>query len=325
MRVVVTGGAGFIGSAFTVGILENPIIPVDEVVVIDKLTYAGNMENLRECIGNPRFSFFQGDVSDKQFVTAIIQESDLVVNFAAESHVDNSILDSEAFMRTNVIGTHNLLTVGKDKSIKRFLQVSTDEVYGSISKGSWKEDFPLSPNSPYAASKASADLLVSAFHKTFGMNTVTTRCSNNYGPKQYPEKLIPVVINSIIHKRKIPVYGTGLNVRDWLHVEDHCAGIQRVLFHGKAGAVYNIGGGTELSNIAIIKIIIEILGEGENLISYVTDRQGHDQRYSVDYTKISSELGYGPTVDFSKGIAETVQWYVENIDSWWRSSSLDLA
>jgi dTDP-glucose 4,6-dehydratase len=321
MRVVVTGGAGFIGSAFTVGILDNPILPVDEVVVIDKLTYAGNMENLRECVGNPRFSFFQGDIADTQFVTSIIQESDFVVNFAAESHVDNSILDSEAFMRTNVIGTHNLLTVGRDKFIKRFLQVSTDEVYGSISNGSWKEDFPLSPNSPYAASKASADLLVNAFHKTFGLDTVITRCSNNYGPKQYPEKLIPVVINSIIHKRKIPIYGTGLNVRDWLHVKDHCAGIQSVLFHGNAGEVYNIGGGTELSNIAIIKIIIEILGEGENLISYVADRQGHDQRYSVDYTKIRSELGYEPTVDFPKGIADTVQWYLGNIDSWWQSSS----
>jgi dTDP-glucose 4,6-dehydratase len=317
MRVVVTGGAGFIGSSFVAQILENPLLPIKELVVIDNLTYAGNLRNIEDSKKDTRLVFHKGDISDRNFVASILQESDFVVNFAAESHVDNSINSSEIFMRTNILGTHSLLEVGLEKGIKRFLQVSTDEVYGSIDEGSWKEDFPLSPNSPYAASKASADLLVRAFHNTYGLDTVVTRCSNNYGPKQFPEKLIPVVINSIIRGRSIPVYGKGVNVRDWLHVSDHCSGIELALFNGVAGEVYNIGGGTELSNITIINKIIEIMGDGKSLISFVTDRKGHDLRYSVNWSKIKGELNYSPVFNFQEGLTQTVNWYIKNLDSWW--------
>lgn len=317
MRVVVTGGAGFIGSTFVSSLLQKSGNSLDELVVIDNLTYAGNLRNLGESADDRRFSFQRGDITNRDFVASVIQESDYVINFAAESHVDNSIKSSDIFIRTNILGTHNLLEICMKKKISRFLQVSTDEVYGSIEHGSWKEDFPLSPNSPYAGSKASADLLVRTFNVTHGLNTTITRCSNNYGPKQFTEKLIPVVIKSILQNKEIPVYGTGTNVRDWLHVDDHCVGLEKALFNGRSGEIYNIGGGTELSNISLVYKIIDIMGKGKELVSFVTDRKGHDRRYSVDYTKIKEELGYSPSVDFISGMTETIEWYVNNIDSWW--------
>jgi dTDP-glucose 4,6-dehydratase len=325
MRVVVTGGAGFIGSAFVDRILNNPGTLVDEVLVIDKLTYAGNLRNLSQWNHEKRLKFLEADICDVEIMESTLQKNDYVVNFAAESHVDNSIKDSAAFIQTNVFGTHNLLLACKQKEVARFLQVSTDEVYGSIKSGSWDENFPLSPNSPYAASKASSDLMVRSFHRTYGLNTVITRCSNNYGTRQFPEKLIPVVIKSLLSGKKIPVYGDGQNVRDWLHVDDHCYGIELALLEGKAGEIYNIGGGTELSNLDIVKEIIGLMEMSTDSISFVEDRKGHDFRYSVDYKKIKDELGYSPIVNFKDGLMDTVKWYLDNLEHWWQDKPTKLA
>jgi dTDP-glucose 4,6-dehydratase len=324
MRVVVTGGAGFIGSAFVDRILNNPETQFGDVLVVDRLTYAGNLRNLAKWRHEKRLKFLEANICDVELMEATLEKNDYVVNFAAESHVDNSIKDSEAFIRTNVLGTHSLLQASKQKEIARFLQVSTDEVYGSINSGSWDENFLLSPNSPYAASKASGDLMVRSFHKTYGLDTVITRCSNNYGTRQFPEKLIPVVIKSLLSGKKIPVYGDGKNVRDWMHVDDHCYGIELALLEGKAGEIYNIGGGTELSNLDIVREIIELMEMSFDSISFVEDRKGHDFRYSVDYKKIHDELGYSPKVNFKIGLKETVRWYLDNLGHWWEDKPKNL-
>ncbi len=308
MRVLVTGGAGFIGSNFTRMALGGDFESITEVTVLDKLTYAGDRNNLHFAENNPRFEFIQGDICDPLVVREALEGVDAIVNFAAESHVDRSIENSTEFIRTNILGVQVLLDAALEVGIKRYLQVSTDEVYGSISEGSWTETEPLLPNSPYAASKASADLLVRAYNRTHQLNTVITRCSNNYGPNQYPEKLIPLFVSKLIKGEKVPVYGNGLNVRDWLHVDDHCRGIAIVLEKGLAGEIYNIGGGTELSNIELTKLLVEPFGKFEDFVEYVEDRKGHDLRYSVNWDKIST-LGYRPLVDFQSGIANAIKWY----------------
>jgi len=312
MKILVTGGAGFIGSNFVEMALRGDFADIDEVVVLDKLTYAGSLENLEFALGNPSFSFIQGDICDPGVVTKAIEGVDAVLNFAAESHVDRSIEDSSEFVRTNVLGVQVLLEACLKAGIKRFLQVSTDEVYGTIDSGSWTEDEPLLPNSPYAASKASADLLVRSYFRTHNMNVVTTRCSNNYGPRQYPEKLIPFFVSRLLKGEKVPIYGDGLNVRDWLHVEDHCRGIALVLSKGVAGEVYNIGGGTELTNIALTTQLVNLLGLDTDTFEYVSDRKGHDLRYSVNWSKLQ-RLGYKPSIDFLDGLARTVNHYRLNM------------
>ena len=308
MRVLVTGGAGFIGSNFTRMALGGDFESITVVTILDKLTYAGDRNNLHFTENNPRFEFIQGDICDPLVVREALEGVDAIVNFAAESHVDRSIENSTEFIRTNILGVQVLLDAALEVGIKRYLQVSTDEVYGSISEGSWTETEPLLPNSPYAASKASADLLVRAYNRTHQLNTVITRCSNNYGPNQYPEKLIPLFVSKLIKGEKVPVYGNGLNVRDWLHVDDHCRGIAIVLEKGLAGEIYNIGGGTELSNIELTKLLVEPFGKFEDFVEYVEDRKGHDLRYSVNWDKIST-LGYRPLVDFQTGIANAIKWY----------------
>ena len=308
MKVLVTGGAGFIGSNFVKMALRGEFSNISEVVVLDKLTYAGSLANLEFALGNPRFTFIEGDICDPICVSKALEGVDSVINFAAESHVDRSILDSSEFVRTNVLGVQVLLEASLKTDIQRFLQVSTDEVYGSIAAGSWAETEPLLPNSPYAASKASADLLVRSYFQTHKMNVVITRCSNNYGPNQYPEKLIPLFVKKLLLGERVPIYGDGLNVRDWLHVEDHCRGISLVLQKGVAGEIYNIGGGTELTNISLTKKLINLLGLESSYIEYVIDRKGHDIRYSVNWSKIHS-LGYSPLVPWETGISETVADY----------------
>jgi dTDP-glucose 4,6-dehydratase len=286
--------------------------------VLDKLTYAGVLGNL-ECIQNiPGYSFIQGDICDVELVNSLIEDVDAIVNFAAESHVDRSIFGSSDFVQTNIVGVQVLLDAIKASGRKiRFLQVSTDEVYGSIESGSWTEDWPLLPNSPYSASKASGELLARSYNRTHGMEVVITRCSNNYGTHHFPEKLIPLFITNLIEGKKVPVYGTGENVRDWLHVDDHCRGIYAVLMYGRAGEVYNIGGGRELTNNEITSLILEAMGADKSSIEYVEDRKGHDFRYSVDWTKINRELGYEPKVKFEDGLRETIQWYRDN-EAWWK-------
>ena len=308
MRVLVTGGAGFIGSNFTRMALRGDFESITEVTVLDKLTYAGDRNNLHFAERNPRFKFIQGDICDPFVVRQALDGVDAILNFAAESHVDRSIENSTEFIRTNILGVQVLLDAALEVGVKRYLQVSTDEVYGSISEGSWTETEPLLPNSPYAASKASADLLVRAYNRTHQLNTVITRCSNNYGPNQYPEKLIPLFVSKLIKGEKVPVYGNGLNVRDWLHVDDHCRGIAIVLEKGLSGEIYNIGGGTELSNIELTKLLVEPFGKFEDFVEYVEDRKGHDLRYSVNWDKIST-IGYRPIVDFQTGIANAIKWY----------------
>ena len=308
MRVLVTGGAGFIGSNFTRMALRGDFESITEVTVLDKLTYAGDRNNLHFAERNPRFKFIQGDICDPFVVRQALDGVDAILNFAAESHVDRSIENSTEFIRTNILGVQVLLDAALEVGVKRYLQVSTDEVYGSISEGSWTETEPLLPNSPYAASKASADLLVRAYNRTHQLNTVITRCSNNYGPNQYPEKLIPLFVSKLIKGEKVPVYGNGLNVRDWLHVDDHCRGIAIVLEKGLSGEIYNIGGGTELSNIELTKLLVEPFGKFEDFVEYVEDRKGHDLRYSVNWDKISI-IGYRPLVDFQTGIANAIKWY----------------
>jgi len=318
MRLLVTGAAGFIGSNFVRMIANGKIAGISSVAVLDKLTYAGVSENLLSAQSISDYSFTQGDICDTKLVTSMLEGVDAVINFAAESHVDRSINGASDFVQTNIVGVQVLLDAIKGSGRKiRFLQVSTDEVYGSIESGSWTEDWPLLPNSPYSASKASGELLARAYKKTHDMDIVITRCSNNYGTHHFPEKLIPLFITNLIEGKKVPVYGTGENVRDWLHVDDHCRGIYSVLMNGRSGEVYNIGGGRELTNNEITSRILEVMGADESSIEYVEDRKGHDLRYSVDWTKIKLELGYEPQVRFEDGLRETIQWYCEN-ETWWK-------
>lgn len=319
MKLLVTGGAGFIGSQYVRSLLMTERgKDVTQITVLDLLTYAGNLANLAPVENSPWYTFVKGDINDGALVEALMQESDAVVHFAAESHVDRSIAGSTEFIRTNVLGTHTLLEAARNSNLGRFVHVSTDEVYGSIARGSWPETDPLLPNSPYAASKASSDLLVRSYFRTHGLDTVTTRCSNNYGPYQYPEKLIPLFATNLIDGLQVPLYGEGLNVRDWLHVDDHCNGIHLALTKGKAGEIYNIGGGTELNNLEMTRLILGDFGaDWNNSVKSVEDRKGHDLRYSVDWRKAQVELGYEPKVSFQDGLAATIQWYRDN-EHWWR-------
>jgi len=319
MKILVTGGAGFIGSNFVRMALTDklPNFNVDEIVVLDLLTYAGDEENLAPIATDKRYKFVKGDIRDLELAKKLMRQTDYVVHFAAESHVDRSIEGGSEFVSTNVMGTQVLLDAARNSNIKRFLHVSTDEVYGSISEGSWPEDHPLLPNSPYSASKAGSDLLVRAYNRTHKLDTVITRCSNNYGQYQFPEKVMPLFITNIIEGKKVPLYGNGLNVRDWLHVDDHCRGIALALTKGKAGEVYNIGGGTELTNVELTHKILAAMGVGEEFIQPVEDRKGHDLRYSVDITKINTDLGYSPQVNFEEGLQKTINWYKSN-EVWWR-------
>ena len=321
MKIVVTGGAGFIGSNFVRVVLESR--PDWSVVNIDKLTYAGNLENLKGLEEHPRYRFVKGDITDRNDVESVIDpDTDAVLNFAAESHVDRSIHDATDFIRTNIEGTQKLLDVSRQRGIERFLQVSTDEVYGSLGpEGKFTEDTPLAPNSPYSASKTSADLLVRAAVHTHGMNCTITRCSNNYGPYQFPEKLIPLMISNALEEQELPVYGDGANVRDWIYVEDHCRAILAVLEKGRAGEVYNIGSDNEWKNIDIVKLILSKLDRPESLIKFVKDRPGHDQRYAIDNAKIEGEIGWKPEVSFEDGIQKTIQWYLDNREWWERIKS----
>ena len=315
MKILVTGGAGFIGSNFIRYLLNHH--PSHTIINIDKLTYAGNLDNLKDVEGNHRYFFVRGDIADSECVTRIIDDGvDAIVNFAAESHVDRSIEDAGIFLKTNVLGTQVLLEAGRRKGIKRFIQVSTDEVYGSLGpEGSFAEDSPLKPNSPYAASKTAADLLVRAYHKTFGFPGIVTRCSNNYGPYQFPEKLIPLFITNALAQEPLPLYGDGLNIRDWIQVEDHCRAIDLILHQGAIGEIYNIGGGAEKTNLELTRIILKKLNRPETLIRYVKDRPGHDRRYAIDPGKLKRELGWKPLYTFERGIEETIRWYGEN--TWW--------
>lgn len=286
------------------------------VTVLDKLTYAGTLTNLAG-LPSDSFEFVQGDICDQELTRQLADRHDTIINFAAESHVDRSIVGSRKFVLTNVLGTQTLLDAARGGSVGTFVQVSTDEVYGSISEGSWPETDPLLPNSPYAASKASADLIARSYNRTYGLDVRITRCSNNYGPNQFPEKVIPLFVTNLIDGLKVPVYGNGSNVRDWLHVDDHCRGIHAVLTRGQAGEIYNIGGGTELSNMELTHKILGLMSKDESSIEYVQDRLGHDLRYSVDISKITRELGYKPLVNLERGLRETVEWYRGN-ESWWR-------
>ena len=316
MRILVTGGAGFIGSNFVRRIIDGTYSGFSAVTVLDKLTYAGTLTNLSELPADS-FEFVKGDICDSELVGRLVKEHDLVVNFAAESHVDRSINGAREFVVTNVLGTQTLLDAVKSSDVQTYLQVSTDEVYGSIEQGSWPETDPLLPNSPYAASKASSDLVCRSYFKTHGMDIRVTRCSNNYGRNQFPEKMIPLFVTNLIDNKKVPIYGSGLNVRDWLHVDDHCLGIYLALTKGKAGEIYNIGGGTELTNLDLTKKILSLMSRDESSISYVEDRKGHDLRYSVDISKISGELGYAPQKNWEIGLRETIDWYLAN-EAWWR-------
>ncbi len=326
-NVLVTGGAGFIGSNFVRMMLAKH--PDYKIINVDVLTYAGNLENLKDVEGNPNYCFFRADIRDKEKMDEVFSSCniDTVVNFAAESHVDRSIVEPEIFLTTNIIGTQVLLDAAKkhwkvnpdDKYCReykpgvKFLQVSTDEVYGALgTTGKFVEAMPLCPNSPYSASKASADMIVRAYHMTYGLPINITRCSNNYGPYQFPEKLIPLMINNCLHDKELPVYGDGMQIRDWLHVADHCSAIDVVLHKGKDGEIYNIGGNNEKANIEIVKLIIKALGKSEQLIKYVKDRPGHDRRYAIDNTKITTQLGWEPTYTFEQGIRQTIEWYVDN-------------
>ena len=318
MRIVVTGGAGFIGSNFVRKLLQDsyPDFAGCEVVVLDALTYSGTLTNLTEWLGNERLTIVEGDIRDRVKVDETISGSDLVVHFAAESHVDRSVLDASVFVETNVLGTQILLDAALRHGVKRFLHVSTDEVYGSIETGSWDEQEPLLPNSPYAASKAASDLVVRSYFRTHGLDTVTTRCSNNYGTHQFPEKVIPLFVTNLIDGLSVPLYGDGLNARDWLHVDDHCRGIALALSKGKSGEVYNIGGGTELTNKELTELLLKATGADWSAVNFVEDRKGHDRRYSVDIGKSTRDLGYRPEVDFAEGLATTVDWYRNN-RAWW--------
>ena len=316
MRLLVTGGAGFIGSNYVRMLLDGSLVGVSKLIILDKLTYSGNKSNLKG-LNQSDYEFVQGDICDSDLVSKLTKKVDSVVNFAAESHVDRSIDSSKEFFQTNVIGTHTLLEAARRNNLGTFIQISTDEVYGSITEGSWDESFPLLPNSPYAASKASGDLISQAFFRTYGIDVRITRCSNNYGPYQFPEKVIPLFITNLLKNKKVPLYGDGLNVRDWLHVTDHCRGIHLVLTKGKAGDIFNIGGGRELSNIELTRVILSAMEVGEESIEKVTDRLGHDFRYSLNIERIERELGYKPEINFDLGISQTIEWYKNN-QEWWK-------
>ena len=316
MNVLVTGGAGFIGSNYVRRIIDGTLKGISSIKVVDKLTYAGNLNNFSKS-ERDKFEFIQADICDRQRLDRILVGIDSIINFAAESHVDRSIENSYPFIETNVVGTSILLDLSLKAGVNNFVQVSTDEVYGSIDDGSWQEEDPVLPNSPYSASKASADLFCRSFHKTHDLNIKITRCSNNYGPFQFPEKIIPLFITHLLAKRKLPIYGDGKNRRDWLHVDDHCEGIHKVLQHGVAGEIYNIGGGSELSNLDLTFELLNSLGFKKDFIDFVPDRKGHDYRYSVDYSKIQSELNYYPRIQFRNGIDSTIEWYKQN-SSWWK-------
>ncbi|MGC6583592.1 dTDP-glucose 4,6-dehydratase [Paenibacillus sp. Dod16] len=321
MKLLVTGGAGFIGSNFILYMIQQH--PNYQIINMDTLTYAGNLENLKSVQHHPNYSFVQADIADKTAVDVVFQKGiDVVVNFAAESHVDRSILEPEIFVNTNVMGTQVLLDAAKNYGVTKFVQVSTDEVYGSLGEtGLFSETTPLAPNSPYSASKAGGDMLVRAYHETFGLPVNITRCSNNYGPYQFPEKLIPLIISRALNDESLPVYGDGLNIRDWLYVEDHCSAIDLVIHQGKIGEVYNIGGNNERTNLHIVQTILRELGKPESLITYVADRPGHDRRYGIDPTKIMNELGWKPKHNFETGIKETIQWFLNHKDWWTRIQS----
>lgn len=322
MKYVVTGGCGFIGSNYVRGLLSDRWgSKVERVTVIDALTYAGNLANLDPVISDPRLTFVREDIVNQKEITQILEGHDIVVHFAAESHVDRSISGSAEFIRSNVLGTHSMLQASLNAGITQFLHVSTDEVYGSISEGSWDEQEPLLPNSPYAASKASSDLIARSFFVTHGLDVRITRCSNNFGIYQYPEKVIPLFITNLMEGKKVPLYGDGLNVRDWLHVDDHCRGIQLVIDKGRAGQIYNIGGGTELSNIDLTNMIITAMGATTASIEPVEDRKAHDRRYSVDITKIHNELGYAPQCTLHDTLSDIVDWYKSN-EQWWKPLKL---
>ncbi len=318
MKLLVTGGAGFIGSHYVRTLLAGAwgLAEPDLVIMLDKFTYAGNVENLAPVADDERLRIVEGDILDRDLVDKLMGEVDAVVHFAAESHVDRSILGARDFVMTNVVGTQTLLDSALAVGIDKFVHVSTDEVYGSIDEGSWDEDEPLLPNSPYSASKASSDLLARAYFRTHGVPVSITRCSNNYGPYQFPEKVIPLFVTNLIDGANVPLYGEGTNIRDWLHVDDHCRGIHLVLTKGRVGETYNIGGGTELTNKELTALLLEATGTDWDRVERVTDRLGHDLRYSVDISKISAELGYEPLVPFEQGLADTVAWYREN-RSWW--------
>ena len=322
MNILVTGGAGFIGSNFIYYMLNK--YSDYKIVCLDKLTYAGNLETLKSAMENKNFKFVKGDITDREFVFKLFEENsfDIVVNFAAESHVDRSIEQPDLFLKTNIMGTQVLLDASKKYNVGRYHQVSTDEVYGDLPLDRpdllFNEETPIHTSSPYSASKASADLLVLAYHRTYGMPVTISRCSNNYGPYHFPEKLIPLMIANALNDKSLPVYGNGLNVRDWLYVEDHCSAIDLIIHNGRVGEVYNVGGHNEKTNIDIVKTILKILGKPESLITYVTDRKGHDMRYAIDPSKINKELGWLPKIKFEDGIVKTVEWYLEN-RTWWEN------
>lgn len=320
MTIIVTGGAGFIGSNFIFYMLEK--YPNYRIICFDKLTYAGNLSTLTNIMDNPNFRFVKADICDRKAVYQLFGEEkpDMVINFAAESHVDRSIEEPDIFLQTNIIGTATLMDACRKYGISRYHQVSTDEVYGDLPLDRpdlfFTEETPICTSSPYSSSKASADLLVLAYHRTYGLPVSISRCSNNYGPYQFPEKLIPLMIVNALHNKPLPVYGEGLNIRDWLYVEDHCKAIDLIIHNGKIGEIYNIGGHNEMKNIDIVKLICKELNKSESLITYVTDRKGHDLRYAIDPTKIHNELGWLPETKFTDGIKQTIQWYLDNHD-WW--------
>jgi dTDP-glucose 4,6-dehydratase len=318
--ILVTGGCGFIGSNFVRHMLAK--YPY-HVINFDKLTYAGNPENLQDVEKDKRYTFIKGDIAEVSDLEKAFEfPIETIINFAAESHVDRSIIDPDTFIKTNINGTFQLLEMVRKRELKKFVQISTDEVYGSLGKdGKFSEETPLAPNSPYSASKTSADVLAMSYHKTYNMPVVITRCSNNYGPYQFPEKLIPLIITNAMNNIELPVYGDGMNIRDWIHVQDHCKAIDAVLHNGKEGNVYNVGGENERTNIEIVKLILKALGKPESLIKYVKDRPGHDRRYAIDSTKLKKELGFSPKTDFAHGMEETVRWYRDNRDWWERIKS----
>jgi dTDP-glucose 4,6-dehydratase len=319
MKLLITGGAGFIGSNFVRYMVNK--YPQYNIVNLDLLTYAGNLENLKDIENAPNYKFVRGDIADREFINSLFQEEkfDYVLNFAAESHVDRSITDPGIFVQTNIQGTLALLDAAKTFGVTKYLQVSTDEVYGTLGEtGYFTEETPLAANSPYSASKAGADLLVRAYHETFGLPVNITRCSNNYGPFHFPEKLIPLMIINALNDKELPIYGDGLNIRDWLHVEDHCQAIDLVLHQGRNGEVYNVGGNNERTNIEIVKTILKHLGKPESLMKFVKDRPGHDRRYAIDATKLRTELGWSPKYNFDTGIEQTINWYLNNRE-WWEN------
>ena len=320
MKILVTGGAGFIGSNFIRFLLGPENRGKYQVVNLDKLTYAGNLENLSDLPSSGDYQFVLGDIGDEKLVDSLVKNGvEAIINFAAESHVDRSIYEPNLFLRTNILGVQVLLESAKRHKVNRFIQISTDEVYGSLRPGDpcFCEDFALAPNSPYAASKAGADLLVRSYFKTYGFPALITRCSNNYGPYQFPEKLIPLLITNALEDKPLPIYGDGLNIRDWIHVEDHCRAIRLVLEKGREGEIYNIGGEGERTNLEIVEDVLRTLGKPKTLIRFVTDRPGHDRRYGIDFFKLKNELGWSPSVPLPEGLAQTVHWYLDH-QEWWR-------